>query len=222
MISALVKAAEQLFSRPFRAVLLKSVGLTLGLFVAVWVLIQVLVAALSDLPYPWLDTAIGLVTALGLLVGLVFLIGPVTALFAGLFLDDIAAEVEREHYPRHDPGTPLPAGTALLIALRFTVVVVLVNLGVLVLIWLPGINVMAYLVGNGYLLGREYFEMVGMRHLPPARVRSLRKQHSGRVFLCGIVLAFLAAIPFVNLLLPLFATAFMVHVFKSAQRVAGS
>ena len=35
----------------------------------------------------------------------------------------------------------------------------------LVLLLVPGINVVAFLFANGYLLGREYFELVAFRHL---------------------------------------------------------
>ena len=98
--------------------------------------------------------------------------------------------------------------------LKFTFVIVLVNLFVLIIALLPGINIAVFLAGNGYLLGREYFEMVGMRFLTPKEVKALRKRNAGKVFTAGLFIALLAAIPFVNLLVPLFATAFMVHVYK--------
>ena len=105
-------------------------------------------------------------------------------------------------------------GRSLYVALKFTFVVILVNLFVLIIALLPGINIAVFLIGNGYLLGREYFEMVGMRFLPPKEVKALRKGNAGKVFVAGLFIATLAAIPFVNLLVPLFATAFMVHVYK--------
>ena len=43
------------------------------------------------------------------MVGSIFLIPPVTSLIAGLYLDDIAGEVERAHYPADPPGKELPA-----------------------------------------------------------------------------------------------------------------
>ena len=218
MIAAFFMAFGQLFSPGFRSILFKSVGLTLGLFVLVWYAAKKLLDAVTFVSYGWLESTIDIVAALGLIAGMVFLIAPVTALVAGLFLDRIAEQVEARHYPDDPPGQDPPVARSMLVALKFTGVVVLVNLFVLVIALLPGINILVFLAGNGYLLGREYFEMVGMRFLPPSEVKALRKRNSGKVFTAGLFIAMLAAIPFLNLLVPLFATAFMVHVYKQVVR----
>ena len=41
----------------------------------------------------------------------------------------------------------------------------LVNIVALFLLLIPGVNLIAFYLGNGYLLGREYFELAAMRHL---------------------------------------------------------
>ena len=64
------------------------------------------------------------------------------------------------------------------------------------------------------MLGREYFEMVGVRRLPAADVTSLRKAHGLSVLMTGVAIAFLLTIPVVNLLMPVVATAAMVHLFE--------
>ncbi len=215
MITSAFKAIDQMFSPPFRIVLLKALGLTLGLFVAVGVGLQAILAhfTISDLPY--VDTIIAVLAGLGVIIGLVFLISPITGLFAGIFLDQVAEAVEERHYPDDTPGTELPITQSMGVALKFTAILILVNILVLLVAWVPGLNIIAFLFGNGYLLGREYFEMVGMRHMPPDDAKALRRENSSKVLMAGLMLAGLAMIPFANLLLPLFATAFMVHVFKS-------
>jgi CysZ protein len=60
-----------------------------------------------------------------------------------------------------------------------------------------------------------------MRHMKPAEAKSLRKANRLTVFLCGLVIAGLASVPILNLLTPLFATAFMVHIYKGLARRAG-
>src|SRR5262249_39648939 len=100
-------------------------------------------------------------------------------------------------------------------------VVLVVNVIALFLLLVPGVNLIAFYAGNGYLLGREYFEMVAMRHLSPEEARRLRKSNLATVFLGGLIIAGLASVPIANLLTPLFATAFMVHVYKSLSRRAG-
>jgi len=213
MLASAVRAFRELFTPEFRAVLLRSLGLTIALLVLVMVVLQALFATLVVLP-GWMETAIQIVGGLGLLIGSVFLVAPITSLIAGLYLDRIASEVERRSYPSDPPGTELPTLDSIWIALKFTIVVVLVNILVLVMLLLPGVNVIAFFVANGYLLGREYFELAALRHLPAKQVKALRKAHKGRIFLSGLVIAGVLAVPVLNLLTPLFATAFMVHTFK--------
>ena len=43
----------------------------------------------------------------------------------------------------------------------------------------------------------------------------------GYVSLCGLIIAGLASVPILNLLTPLFATAFMVRIYKQLARRAG-
>ena len=103
--------------------------------------------------------------------------------------------------------------------LRFQTLVA-VNVLALFLLLVPGVNLIAFYIGNGYLLGREYFELAAMRHIPSAEARSLRKANRGTVFLAGLIIAGLASVPILNFLTPLFATGFMVRVFKSIARQA--
>ena len=221
MLAAAVKAINQILSPPFRNVLWRSLGITVALLVVIWLGLQALLGTVVDLPYGWLDAAIAIFAGLGLIVGMAFLVGPITSLVAGLFLDEIAAHVEASHYPDDPPGRELPLARSLVLSAKFAVLVVLVNLVALLLLLLPGVNLIAFLVANGYLIGREYFELAALRHLPEAEAKRLRQTNRVQVFLGGLMIAGLLAVPLVNLLTPLFATAFMVHLFKRVQR-AGS
>lgn len=214
MLAAAALALREILSPPFRGVLLKSLALTLGLLVALWVLLDRLLTEWVTIPWGWLDTAFDVLTGVGLVIGLGFLVAPVAALFAGLFLDDIAEVVEARHYPADPPGRALPTGRAIWTSVKFLGVVLLVNAVALPLVFLLGFGFVIFLAANAYLLGREYFEMVALRHTDAAAARRQRLMHSGRIFAAGLVIAAVVAIPIVNLLAPLFATAFMVHVYK--------
>ncbi len=216
MFSDAVAAFNQIFTPPFRKVLIQSLALTLGVLALVWVGLGRLAATYMTTPWPWLDTLIAIAAALGLLVGLIFLVAPVSALVAGFYLDELAQTVERSIAP-DDVGSAPPGGQAMWLALKFTAVSVLVNLLALALLLLPGINLIAFFGANAYLLGREYFELAALRHRPIEEVRTLRKAHGLYLFVCGLFIAALVAIPVANLLTPLFATAFMVRVH---QRIA--
>lgn len=216
MISAAFTALGDLLSKEFHAVLLKAIGMTLALFVAILVGVEVLLSHLSRIPWAWAETLAAIGTGLGLLVAFFFMMSPVIAIFAGLYLDGIAGRVEERHYPQDPAGSPLSTYLAVVTSLQFAVLVLVVNLAVLPLVF-TGIGVVALVVANAYLLSREYFEMIAMRHMAVDEARALRKENSPQVFAAGFVPALLSIIPVVNLAVPLFATSYFVHIFKRVQ-----
>lgn len=211
-------AASQLFEAQFRSVLWKSLGLTVLLLALAWLGLEWLVSGLLEThlqSWPWVVRAISWLLGAGLIIGLGFLIGPVTAVFAGLFLDDVAERVETRHYPREQPGRPMPLVPSLLLSARFTLVVIAANLLALALVLLPGVNFAIFFFVNAWLIGREYFTFASMRFRPEEDAIALRQQNSGRIFMAGLVIAGFMAVPILNLLTPLFATALMVHLHKA-------
>ena len=217
MLGAALRAFRDTFSPDLRKVLWKSLGLTIGLFILVMIAVQVGLSMLVGFPWPWLETILAVAAGLGLVAGLFFLMAPVTAMFAGLFLDDIADLIERRDYPREPPGTPLPTLRAIFIGVRFGLFVLAVYLALLPTLLL-GIGALAMVLANAYLLGREYFEMVAMRHMPAEEARALRKENAPRILAAGFIPALLAVIPLVNIITPLFSTVYFVHIFKLVRR----
>lgn len=216
MISAFFKALGDLLSTEFRSVLLKAIGLTLALFIALLVAVEIILSMLTLVPWPWAETVLAIGTGLVLVVAFFFLMAPVTAIFAGLFLDDIAQRVEARHYPRDVRGTPLTVTRSLVIALQFAAVVLVVNLAILPLVF-TGIGAAVLIAANAYLIGREYFEMVAMRHMSVEEARLLRRAYTPRIFTAGIIPAILSVVPLLNLVVPLFATSYFVHIFKQVR-----
>ena len=225
ILDAARAAAGQLFSAEFRAVLAKTLGLTLLALAALWFGLKELFdwlalpwidALLPGLPSwaGWLGFIAAMVAGIGLALGLALLIAPVTAIVAGLFLDDVAEAVERTSYPLDPPGKPVPALQSIVLASKFFLVVIAGNLIALLLLFVPGINIGAFFLVNGYLLGREFFEFAAMRFRPEVEAKALRSKHAGTVFLAGFVIAAFLAVPLLNLLTPLFAAAMMVHLHK--------
>ncbi len=217
MISSAYLAFSQSFSQPFRSVLWKSLGITLLLLALIWAGSQAGLShllSMEDVLPGWAETVASILAGLGVVFGLWFLIVPVSAVVASLFLDDISRVVETTHYPRDEPGRDLPMSEAMVQAVRFLGVVIGVNLLVLLMVPLLGLGFIIFFPANGYLLGREYFEQAALRFRDPEDVKALRKRHGAKIFLCGLVIACFIAVPILNLLTPLFATAFMVHVHK--------
>lgn len=219
LLDAAGKAWRQILSPPFRRILGLSLALTIALLVLVWVVLTQLFGAFLERhtisgAYPILDTIAFFLAGAGLLVALAYMLPAVSAIVAGYFLDDAAERVEQEYYPDDRAGTPLSVGRALLYGLRFAGLSVLVNAAALLLVFIPGINLVAFFTANGYLLGREYFELAAGRFRPMPEAAAMRVQHRGAVFIAGLMIAALIAVPFVNLLAPLFGVALMVHVHK--------
>ena len=103
--------------------------------------------------------------------------------------------------------------------MRFAGLSILVNLIALALLFAPVVNIVAFLGANGYLLGREYFELAAMRFRMPDEARAMRRAYGLRIFLAGLIIAGFVAIPILNLCTPLFATALMTRLHK---RLAGA
>src|SRR4051794_15572223 len=146
-------AIRQVLSPPFRSVLWKTLGLTLALLALVWAGLDGIIVENLRVPYPWLATVLSILTGVGLFVGLAFLVAPTSSLVAGFFLDELAERVEAEIGGPDQVGRALPAGTAMWLAARFAAVSVLVNMVALLLLFVPGVNVIAFILANAYLLG---------------------------------------------------------------------
>jgi uncharacterized protein involved in cysteine biosynthesis len=229
LIDAAFRALRQTLSPALRAVLWKSIGLAVGLLVAGGILLQrtmvwfadrgadQLVAATGGAYSGTIGVAEGVVAflaGLGLFVAFMFLVPSVTALVASLFTDDVAEIVESRDYPHHPPGRALPVWVAVWEAAKFFGVVLAVNLLALPTLLIAGVGVAVFFLVNTYLLGREYFEMAAMRFRPPEEARAMRRAHAGRVFAAGLPIAALVSVPILNLITPIFATVYMVHVHK--------
>ena len=60
--------------------------------------------------------------------------------------------------------------------------------------------------------------MVSVRRLDLQDSKRLRRSFRGTVILAGAVITFLLTIPLVNLVTPIIATAFMLHIFEDLRR----
>lgn len=216
---------ENLFAPEARKVFWKVLGLTLLALVVLWFVLrgffnsfalpwlQGFMPATSDWT-GWLTLFLAIFAGIALALAMALLIAPVTALIAGLFLDDVAEVVERRDYPLDAPGKAMPFAVAMRSSVRFLGVVVVGNIVALFLLFIPGVNLIAFFLVNGYLLGREFFEFAAMRFRSPDEAREFRVKHAFTVFLAGLVIAAFLAIPLLNLLTPLFAAGMMVHLHK--------
>ena len=229
MLQAAYKALSQMLSPPFRAVLFKSAGLALLLVALIGVGLYQLLSWLGGEGLTWMEGAIGpsahgplaalgwiiaIALGLGLFAGAIFLMPAVTSLVAGLFADDIAADVERTYYPNDPPGVPVPVGYALIEAIKTALLAIAVYLCCLPFLLVAGLGAVIFFLATAYLLGREYFFIAALRLHPIHAAKALWRTCRWEIFSAGLFIAAFVLIPIVNLATPLFATAFMVHVHK--------
>jgi uncharacterized protein involved in cysteine biosynthesis len=145
-----------------------------------------------------------------------FLLFPAFALtIQSLFLDSVTDAVEDKHYPHLGRGREVPLIEGLIAAIKLTLIVIVVNVVLLpvyiILLPVAGAGLALYYAVNGYLVGREFFEVVGLRRQNAKDLRVTRRGNRFSVWLDGILLVLLFTIPIVNLAGPTLGTAYMVH-----------
>ncbi len=227
MFDDFFRAVAQLSDPRFRNVLLKGLGLTLGLLVAItWGMVTLVGFVVPDvMTLPFLGevsfvggVAMWLAAALMIVLSVVLMV-PVAGAFTGLFLDEVADAVEARHYPHLAPNAEQPLIAAIRESLGFFGVIVGVNLVALILFFFVGplAPILFYAV-NGYLLGREYFTMAALRRMDRAAAHALRKRHNAQIWLAGTLMAVPLSVPLLNLLIPILGAATFTHMFH---RLAG-
>jgi CysZ protein len=220
MIAALLRSIAVLAEPPMRRVVAFSLGLAVLAFAVLWLAVAAALyhAALFDWrPLNWLVDLLG---GVAVLVITWLLFPAAVTMIMGFYLERVAAAVEALDYPWRGAARPQPILELLAVTLRLTGLTLFVNLLALpVYLLVPGINLFLFLALNGYLLGRGYFEVVALRRLDAGEARRVRRRFSGRIFLGGVVIAGLFALPFVNLVAPVVATAFMLHIFEALPRL---
>lgn len=222
MFAALLKSLGQLDDPRLHRVMGKSLFGALLVFlvlaVVFWYLAGWMVAGLAH----WVDWVAHVGTVV-LTVALVWFLFPVAVTsIAGLFLDEVAAAVEVRHYPGRGPARRQPMLAMLATGVRFAAVAILLNLALvpiyLILLMFPPLYLVVFYAVNGYLLGREYFELVAYRRLEERTADRMRRAYRGQLTLAGVVIALMLTIPVFNLLAPIVATAFALHLFEALRR----
>ena len=218
MVDGFLKAASQLNDPNILKYLLISIVGALVVFILLWSGVGYLLTSTTLFQLGWLESAIDVLGGLatGILTWLLF--PAVVSAFIGLFLDGIADAVEAKHYPDLPKAEGQPLVQSILGALKFLAILVGLNLLVLPFLFIPVLFPFVFYGVNGYLLGREFFELASLRRMSRAEAEALRKARRNSITVAGLLTAFLLTIPIVNLVAPVIATAAMVHLFHSWRR----
>lgn len=216
------RAVAQLRDPRFLGVLLKALAITvIGLALVFWAVMAGLGWILPEsVALPWIGPVrflddLASLAAVGLMLVLsVVLMVPTAAAVVGFFLEEVAEAVEAEHYPELAPVAGPGLSAQIGDGLRFFALVVAVNLAALVVyLLLPPLAPFVFWLVNGFLLGREYFQLVAMRRLGPEGAARLRRANAGRIWLAGTAMAVPLSVPVLNLLVPILGVAVFTHQF---------
>lgn len=221
LVAAYLKGLEDALSPPLRAILWRVLGLGLALSVLL------IFGAYQGLGYApstgwgWVDEVIRIAGGILTALGLAFFFPLVMTTLQSLFLDEAAARVAARDYPADPPGREVGFAEGLASGLRFLGLAIILNILALPLqvvgLFLPIINILLFLVLNGYLIGREYFEQVAMRYASAPEAAARRRANRGLAFAAGVVGTGLMVVPIVNLIAPLVTVAAMVHLERGTR-----
>ena len=227
ILSSFLLALGQMSDSRFRSVLWRGIGLTIALLVAIYAgvlwLIEVLTAEPVTLPGVGPVTWIGDLLSwgsLGVMILLsVFLMVPVASAITSLFLDDVAEAVEDKHYPDLPTMPGVSFGEGLRDTVNFLGVLIGANLLALIIYaMLPFAALFIFYALNGFLLGREYFQLAAMRRIGRQAAKEMRKKHQATIWMAGCLMAVPLSFPFVNLVIPVLGAATFTHLFHRLNR----
>ena len=223
ILSDFLKSVAQFDDPKFRRVLWRGMGLTIALLIAACLLVNFGINQL--LSSAWAANLIGDQSWLGALINIggalftialsIWLMVPVTSAIIALFLDEVAHAVEARHYPHLPKQTATKLQDQILVGIRFLGILLLANIGALILSMIvPLLGPFVFWATNGYLMGREYFQMAAMRRLPRAQAQELFQRHQGSIWTAGVLMAIPMSIPLVGLFIPILGSATFTHQFE--------
>lgn len=224
ILQAWILALRELADPRFRRVMWLGLALALALLFAMYALLLMVVDLFTQNPIslPLVGELRGLgallspASLLFMLMLSVFLMAPVASAFTGLFLDDVADQVERRHHPHLPPPRRTGPLESLIDSARYFGLLVALNLlGLVFFAFSGGIGMVAFWAINAALLAREYMTMIANRRLPPEWVARLRQEWRLRLWLAGMVMAVPLSIPGLNLVMPVLGAAAFTHLFHA-------
>jgi len=214
VFDAYLKAIGQLSDPTVRRVAWSSIGVASAVLVLLWTVIGSVLANTAFSEYAWFESVVDALGGVTTLVLTWLLFPGIVSAVTGVLLERVATAVEARHYPHLTPASGASVLSGAIAALRFMAVVGVVNLGLLIFLFLPLVFPFVFCSANGYLLSREYFELVALRRTNRDTARALRRAHRGTLFATGVIAAFALSVPVANLLAPVVVTATMVHLFE--------
>lgn len=226
ILSSFFKAMGQMGDPRFRRVLFLGIALTIALLAGFYALFLTVMNEAVDgtmvLPVigevTWIGDLLGWGSLFLMLFLSTFLMVPVASAITSLFLDEVASAVEAKHYPHLPDVKGVPFYESLRDTINFLGILIGANIvAILLYVMLPFAAIFIFWALNGFLLGREYFQIAAMRRLGREGAKQARKEHFGMIWLAGCLMAVPLTIPLLNLFIPILGAATFTHLFHQTQ-----
>jgi CysZ protein len=208
------RAIGQLDDPAFRGIAVRSLAWSLACVVAlhigaIWAVHHLLAL------HGWLGWAAELLGSIGASLLAFWLFLPIAAGIGMLYFDRIALAVERRFYP----GLPSAKSASMFEqtwdGITIGLKILGLNIAALILaVMVPGVGFLLGWMIAAYAIGRGLFVATAMRRMSRGAAESLYRNQRGPVLVQGAIMAMSAYIPFVNLFIPIIATAAMVHILN--------
>jgi uncharacterized protein involved in cysteine biosynthesis len=231
MIAFFSLAVVQLFDKSLQRILWVSFLASAIMFIIFWLLVEYTLSQTELVSTGWFygifDWFFIKITNIfgGVLIFVLtwFLFPSIVTLIITFFLEKVITAVEKKYYPNL-PETRRQSFVEICnIIVKFMILSIVLNILVmplyLVFFFLGPLNLFIFYVLNGYLLGREYFELVVYRRMETNKANDLFKRFRGNVFRVGVISAFLMTIPIINMIAPIISVAAMVHLIQKCNNI---
>jgi len=201
-----------------RIVFLKTVSISIIAVLSVAMIIWGLFNSVQIFELNFLNKLISWAVGIILFITASAILGPLIAVLGSIYSEEIAHHVEKKHYPNRmghrlvGVAESIKASGHLL--LKSLTVNILLTPIYIVGGFVPIISVLIFFGVNGYLLGREFFEIVASRHIGRGdRVLFWKANRGGSIFI-GVIIVCLSTVPLLNLVSAMLGVIISTHFFQ--------
>ena len=218
MFNIIRTSALDLLDPNMRMVFLKTVSISIIVILSVAMIIWGLFNSVQIFEFNFLNKLISWAVGIILFITASAVLGPLMVVLGGIFSEEIAHHVEKKHYPNRvghrSVGIAESIKTGGHLLLKSLIVNILLIPIYIVGGFFPIISVLIFFGVNGYLLGREFFEIVASRHIGrDDRVLFWKANRGGSIFI-GVFIVCLSTVPLLNLISAMLGMIITTHFFQ--------
>ncbi len=216
-----IKTLRSIFNARLLGLMLLSAILGIIVVILAVVSISWISANMIEIETEWLDTLVsGIISIISGISGW-FMLPAVVVLIAGMLQEIAISRVEAESYPQLQRQERPKFWPDALHDIKFVLWALFLNILVLPF-HLIVIGFFISVALNSYLTGREFFEMAAGYHIGKPQAHKLMRHNRLAVYIGGFVITLMAAVPLLNLFVPIVAVVWMVHVYHQIGTNRGS